>query len=119
MQHHVSKYFARIQPTPPPTTLGMWSIGQNSTFSKHGHVAHQIRDKHECSNMVENILPTDPIPGDGVSRSEFNIFQNMVVLHIKLKRVMNAATWLPADPQPWGWDKIKLFTDYAYVSYQI
>ena len=40
----------------------MGSIGQNSTFSEHGHVAYQIKGNHECSNMVANILPTDPLP---------------------------------------------------------
>ena len=59
MQHHGSKYFAdRPLPTPYPLTMG--SMGQNSTFSEHGHVAYQIKDNHECSNMVANILPTDP-----------------------------------------------------------
>ena len=31
----------------PPTTLGMGSIGQNSTFSEHGYVEYQIKWKHE------------------------------------------------------------------------
>ena len=44
---------------PHPLTLGM---GQNSTFSEHGHVAYQIKDNHKCSNMVANILPPDPLP---------------------------------------------------------
>ena len=41
-------------------TKGMGSKGQNSTFSEHSHVAYQIKEKHECSNKVANILPTDP-----------------------------------------------------------
>ena len=40
----------------------MGSVGQNSTFSEHGHVAYQIKENHECSNMVANILPADPPP---------------------------------------------------------
>ena len=40
----------------------MGSKGQNSTFSEHGHVAYQIEENHECSNMVANILPADPPP---------------------------------------------------------
>ena len=28
------------------------SEGQNSTFSEHGHAAHQIKGNRECSNMV-------------------------------------------------------------------
>ena len=46
--------------TPPPT-LGMGSVGQNSTFSEHGHVGYQIKENHKCSNMVANILPTDTL----------------------------------------------------------
>ena len=32
-----------------------------------------------------------PDPGGGVNRPKFNFFQNMVMLHIKLKGIMNAA----------------------------
>ena len=45
MKQHGSKYFARRPPTHP--TLGMGSIGQNSTFSEHGHVAHQVKGNHK------------------------------------------------------------------------
>ena len=44
--------------TPPPT-LRMGSMGQKSTFSEQSHVAYQIKEYHECSNMVANILPAD------------------------------------------------------------
>ena len=49
MQQHGSKGFARRPanttkpPPPPPLTLGMGSVGQNSTFSEHGHVTYQIK----------------------------------------------------------------------------
>ena len=91
MQQHGSKYFAHRTPSPgiwsvgqnsrelkritnaatwlpadipsysppPPMTLEM---GQISTFSEHGHVTYQIKDNHECSNMVANILHKDPRP---------------------------------------------------------
>ena len=67
----------------------MGSIGQNSTISEHGHVAYQIKENHECSYRVANILPADPSPpppnpGDGVSEVKIHLFQNMVMLHIKL-----------------------------------
>ena len=61
-------------PAAPTLTLGM---GQNSNFSEHGHVTYYIKDNHECSNMVANILPPDPLPldpGNGVNRSKFNFF---------------------------------------------
>ena len=69
MQTHGSKYFAR-RPLLTPT-LGMGSVGQHSTFLEHVHIAFQIKENHECSNMVANILPTEY--GDGVNRSKFNI----------------------------------------------
>ena len=34
-------------PPPPPTTLVMGSLGLNSTFSEHDHVAYQIKCNHE------------------------------------------------------------------------
>ena len=42
-------------------TLGVGSVGQNSTFSEHGHVAYQNKENHKCSNMVATILPTDSL----------------------------------------------------------
>ena len=49
-------------------------------FSEHGDVAYQIKENHECSNMVANILSTDhptpdpppPDPVGGVKRSFFS-----------------------------------------------
>ena len=65
-----------------------------STFSEHGHVAYQIKGNHELSSMVANILHTDPPPpmtlGDG---DKIELFHNMVMLHIKIKGITNAATW--------------------------
>ena len=62
MEQHGSKYFARRSPYPPPPTLGMGSIGQDSAFSEQSHIAYQIKENHECSNMVAIILPSDPSP---------------------------------------------------------
>ena len=95
MQQHDSKYFARR----PPHTFPTQSIGQKSTFSEHDHVAYQIKGNHECSNMVANILHSDPPPppprtiGKIVSKDQIQLFQNMVMWYIKLKGIMNAALW--------------------------
>ena len=35
---------ANILPADPPPDPGVGSIGQNSTFLKHGHVAYQIKE---------------------------------------------------------------------------
>ena len=43
-------------------SLGMGSVGQNATVSEYGHDAYQIKENQECSNMVANILHTDPPP---------------------------------------------------------
>ena len=44
MQQYGSKYLTCRSPC---ATLGMRSIGQNSTFSERGHVAHHIKGIHE------------------------------------------------------------------------
>ena len=40
----------------------MGSVGQNSSFSEHGHVAYQIKENQECNTMVANSLPADTPP---------------------------------------------------------
>ena len=56
--------------------------------------------------MVANILPTDPTPDpEGVDQKvKIQLFQNMVMLHIKLNKIINAANMvaniLPTDPNP-------------------
>ena len=34
-------------------TRRLGSVGQNTTFSEHGHVAYEIKENQECSNMVD------------------------------------------------------------------
>ena len=48
MQQHGSKYFPHRPP--PSPVLEIASIGQNSAFSEHGHVAYQI--KRESRNAA-------------------------------------------------------------------
>ena len=71
--------------------------GQNlpfpNFFFKLGHDAYIIKLNHECSTVVANILHRHPSDsGGGLKRSKF-IFQNMVMLRIKLNGIMNAAAW--------------------------
>ena len=81
MQQRGSKYFAR-RSLPDPTV---------GVKIKHGHVAYQIKENHKCSNMMANICPQTPTdPGDGVKTQ---LYHNMVMLHVKLKGIMNALTW--------------------------
>ena len=68
----------------------MGSIDQNTTFSEYGHFANQIKENHECSKIVANILPVDsPDPWDWVSRSKFNFSEHgPVAYQIKKKSRM-------------------------------
>ena len=61
MQQHGSKYFARI---PPPQNPRDGTIGRNSTFSEHGHVAYQIKWNHEMQQHGSNYFawPHAPSP---------------------------------------------------------
>ena len=82
---------------PPPPNPGDGVISQNSTFSEHGHVAYQLKGITKCSSIVANFLPTDPPLPTTIGRRgqevKIQLFQNMVILHIKLKGITNAATW--------------------------
>ena len=95
MQQHGSKYYVRRSP-PPHThthihTPLTGSISQNSAFSEHGHVAYQIKWNHEMQQHSSNYFAWLHAP-DPANRSKVNFFQNIVMLHIKLKGIMNAAT---------------------------
>ena len=84
MQQHGSKCL----PADPPPHPGVGSICQKSTFSEHCHVAYQIKQNYKILLQT----PSSPDPGVLVKRSNFHS-QNMVMLHIRLKGIRNAATW--------------------------
>ena len=54
---HIQRDFRSKACVPPPWwTSRKGSKGQNSIFfSEQGHVAYQIIENHECSNMEANI----------------------------------------------------------------
>ena len=68
---------------------------QKLYFSEQCDVAYQIKGNQGCRNIVANILPADRthplIVGVG-QKVKFQLFQNIVRLHIKLKGITNAAT---------------------------
>ena len=61
------------------------------TFSEYGRVALQIKGNDACSNMVAKSLPVDSPSPTLRGRVKIQLFQNMVMLHIKLKGMTNAA----------------------------
>ena len=91
MQQHGSKYFA---PGPHPLTLGVGSNVKIQTIATHSHIAYQIKGNQECSNIVGNIWPADCNHYRQGQKVKIQILLNMVMLHIKLKGITNAATLL-------------------------
>ena len=94
--HKCSNMVANILPTDPsPSALGVIRWIQNSTLSEHGHVAYQIKWNPKCSNMVANILPADPQPPPPPppkgSTGQNSTFENIVMLHIKLRGITNCS----------------------------
>ena len=89
--------FDLLAPPQGPTTLGVGSKGQNSTFSEQCHIALKIKWNHVCSNMVANILPADPSPPPPYTNtggwSKKAKIQIMVMLHIQLNGITYAASW--------------------------
>ena len=78
---------------PPPRTLGIGSIGRNSTFSDIGHVIFQIKWNHEMQQhgskyFARRALPYDP----GGQKVKMQLFSKHGHVHIKLKGITNAAT---------------------------
>ena len=106
---------------PPPQGPG----AQNSTFSKHGHVAYRIKGNNECSNMVANILPADPHlpnpnPGMWGQNVKIQLFQNMVLLIIKLKEMEHRAPCKAHilslhTPPTWNKGKINLYVVMVHI----
>ena len=78
-----SIYFAR-RPPPTPTDPGGGVKMSKLTFSKHGHVAYQLKWNHKCSVMVANISL-------GVKRLKLNFFRTLSCCISK--EIANAATW--------------------------
>ena len=113
-----------------PWDLGMGSKVQNSTFSEHGHVAYQLKEKHECSNMVPNILLADTLTlrmgqiGQNLPFSEHGHIEYQFKGNQKMQQ--HGSKYLPRDayalPRPWGWGqkvKIQLFQNMVMLHIQI
>ena len=94
MKYAKRDFLSKVWVRPPGWTWCVGSKGQIATFSEHCYVAYQIKGNQVCSNMVANILPADPSPPPPPpphTHTHTHLPQNMVMLHIKLKVVRNAA----------------------------
>ena len=95
----------------PDPALGMGSVGQNSTFSEHGHVSNQKTIISTMQQHGSKYFPKEtPDSGDGVSRSKFNFSEHgHVAYQINENHECSnmMANFLPAcPPRPWGWDQL-------------
>ena len=94
---------ANILPAdPPPPTLGMGSIGQNSAFSEHGHVAYQIKWNHEMQQHGSKYFARRPPPPTHVStQSTFSEHCHVAYQNKGNNEYSNmVANILHADPLP-------------------
>ena len=76
-------YILLADPLLPPPDPGGGGKMSKLTFSKHGHVAYQLKWNHKCSHMVANIFPRRTPRGPGGQKVKIKLFQNIVMLHIK------------------------------------
>ena len=70
--------------------------------------------------MQRLFCPQTPNPGDGVSKSEVNFFQNMVMLHIKLK-TNQVYRYMQSTPPPCDlreWVSNTTFSEHGHVAYE-
>ena len=99
----------------------MWSIGQNSTFSEHGHVANQTKWNHKIKQQGSKYLalrhpPPWPLGSKGLN-STFSDYGHVAYYQIKgIHECSNiVANILPSHHTthpPWGWD-------HCPVAYQL
>ena len=106
-----SNMVANILPTDPLhyDPIGMGSKGQNSTFSEQCHVAYQIQENHQCSNMAAHILHADhPFSDPGLGSKDQNSTlseHSHVAYQIKGDHECSnmVANILPTDPPDPRW----------------
>ena len=102
---------------------------QNSTFSEHGHVAYQIKENHECSNMVPNILLTDTLTlgmgqiGQNLPFSEHGHIEYQFKGNQKMQQ--QGSKYLPGDAYPLAptlgmgsEGQNSTFSEHGHVAYQ-
>ena len=104
MQQHGNNYFARRHPDPADgATLSKFTF-----FRTWSHCYINLEEIRKCSSKVANICPGMPTPSPRPwgwdQKVKIKLFQNMVMLHIKIKENHECsnvvAIILPAAPPP-------------------
>ena len=82
-------YILPADPLLPPPDPGGGVKMSKLTFSKHGHVAYQLKWNHKCSHMVANISPADPPTPKalGVKRLKLNFLEHCHVAYQRKSRM--------------------------------
>ena len=94
-----------------PLTQGMGSVGQNLTFSEHGHVEYQIIENHVCSNMFAHRYT--PTLGMGSVGQNSTFSENGYVAH-QIKVVQECSNLGIGSV-----GQNSSFTEHVHVAYQI
>ena len=107
----------------------MGSKVQNLTFSEHGHVAYQIKENHECSNIVPNILLADTLTlgmgqtGQNLPFSEHGHIEYQFKGNQKMQQ--QGSKYLPRDAYPLAptlgmgsEGQLPTFSEHDHVAYQ-
>ena len=126
MQQHGSKYFFPQDTHAITIPGGRVKKSNFYFFSEHGYVEYQFKGNGAYSSIVANNLPAYHLPLTLrlQPKGQNSIFRNLVMLHIKLKRITNAATYMHTlctctHPRPLGWGQWSFFSKNSNVAYKI
>ena len=89
-----------LQPPPPPHHPWPWGRGPKVKIplSKYGHVTYKNKGNHECSNIVANDLPADPLTLGMGSTGQKSTFSDQGHVAYQIKR--NHKSLLQIIPNP-------------------
>ena len=122
-----SSIVANIISADSSLTLPMASLGQNLTILEHGHIEYQIKGYHQIKQQGGKYFAGRPLFALLFgSKVKTQLFQNIVMLHIKLKGNTKCSSIvesiLPVDPSlTWGGvirSKFN-FSEHGHDAYQI
>ena len=127
MKQHVSKHFAHR-----PSYLLLWkSLQVKIHFFQTWSCCISNKRNHEMQQHGSKCfaLRARQYPRGWGQKVKIHLFQNMGILHIKLKRITKCSnmvanilpTYLPPPPDPGKWytGQNQIFSEHVHVAYQI